>query len=273
MGSALAPDLRQAAEIAEADYLRMWRLRRMSPAELRLALGRDPGEAARWVESAARYGLVEAQLRLGQMRLDGAGMDRDEAAALAWFRRAARKGSAKAMNMVGRCLENGWGAPVDLAAAADWYARSARRGCDWGAYNWANMLFDGRGVAQDQAEAVRWYRRAADQGHARAMNLLARCAEEGWGVQADPVQARDWYRRSAEAGYFRAQYNHAALLAAEGRLDEASGWLDAALNGAPPQDRVSLAAAWRRHPDPRIAAFAGTADGWRPHANTDQPSR
>lgn len=256
-----APDPVQTVEEAETRYRRMCELQAMNGAELRILLGGDQAKAAPWVETAARFGVVEAQVRYGRMLLGGDGVAQDAKAAFDWFQRAAGKGSAEAMNMVGRCLENGWGAPVDLAAAADGYARSARAGYDWGEYNWANMLFDGRGVAQDQAEAVLWYRRSANQGHARAMNLLARCLEEGWGVQADLAQARDWYRRSAEAGYFRAQYNHAALLAAEGRLDEAFGWLKAALHGAPPMDRASLAAAWRRHPDPRIAAFADAAGG------------
>jgi TPR repeat protein len=74
-----------AAAEAEAHYLRMWRLRQMSSADLRILLAGDPSDIAPWVESAARYGLVEAQLRFGQMRLDGSGVARDEAAALQWF--------------------------------------------------------------------------------------------------------------------------------------------------------------------------------------------
>ena len=71
------------------------------------------------------------------------------------------------------------------------------------------------------------------------MNLLARCCEEGWGAPRDPAAARDWYRRSAEAGYFRAQFNHATLLAAEGRVDDAIGWFERALAGAPADGRAA----------------------------------
>jgi len=87
------------------------------------------------------------------------------------------------------------------------------------------------------------------------MNLLARCCEEGWGVARDPAQARGWYRRSAEAGYFRAQYNFAALLAAEGDADAAARWFEAALNGAPPDSRGAMAAALAGHPEPSLAAL------------------
>ena len=171
-----------SAVAAEDEYRRMCALTRMGPSELKRVLGGDPEAAAPWVRAAARLGLAEGRLRLGQMLLDGLGVVRDETAALRCFLAAARQGAPAAMNMAGRSYENGWGAPVDLAEAARWYARSAKAGHDWGEYNYANMLFDGHGGVQDQARAVGLYLRAAAQGHARAMNLLARAYEEGWGV-------------------------------------------------------------------------------------------
>jgi TPR repeat protein len=242
-----------AAAEAETHYLRMCRLRRLSYGELRILLSGDLAKAAPWIESAARYGVAEAQVRLGQMRLDGAGVPRDEAVALDWFLKAAKSGSPEAMNMAGRCYENGWGAAEASATAAHWYRRSAEAGCDWGGYNYANMLFDGRGVAQDREAAVAWYGFAAARGHARAMNLLARCHEEGWGTPRDPVLARDWYRRSAEGGYFRAQFNHATLLTARGRIDEALNWFETAVRAATPESMSGMTAALIRHEDPRLA--------------------
>jgi len=238
----------EAAE-AETHYRRMLRLTRMGEAELRVLLAGDAAMAMPWIESAARYGVAEAELRLGQLRLDSG----DGVSARAWFRRAAAQGHGEAMNMAGRCQENGWGGDVDLAAAAEWYGRAAAAGSAWGEYNLANLRFDGRGVAEDRVAACEGYRRAAAQGHARAMNLLGRCREEGWGVARDPAAARRWYRRSAEAGYFRAQYNLAALLAAEGETQAAARWFEAALRGAPPESRVPMADALARHPEPSLA--------------------
>ena len=243
----------EAAAEAEAHYLRMCRLRRLSHDELRRLLAGDPAIAAPWVESAARYGVVEAQVRLGQMCLDGAGVPRDEAAALGWFLKAARSGSPEAMNMAGRCYENGWGVAEILDDAACWYRRSAEAGHDWGEYNYANMLFDGRGVARDPAAAVAWYERAAAQGHARAMNLLARCHEEGWGTACDLARAHAWYRRSAEGGYFRAQFNHATVLTACGRIDEALTWFETAVQAATPDSADGMIAALIAQKDPRLA--------------------
>jgi len=261
--SPASPDAFRSMTEAEAHYRRMGRLSQMAPGELRGLLAGDPETTAPWIESAARYGVVQAQLRLGQLRLDGVGGPRDPAAALTWFRRAADGGDPEAMNMVGRCHENGWGTPVDLSAAAEWYRLSADAGHDWGQYNYANMLFDGRGVARDLGEAVGGYRRAAEQGHARAMNLLARCYEEGWGVEADRALAGQWYRRSAEGGYFRAQFNFATLLTTRGRFDEALSWFDRALAAATPESLRTMAEALIRHGDQRLAALGrriGAAD-------------
>ena len=245
-------------EAVQADYLRMSQLRRMSSAELRSLLAGDPATAAPWVHAAARYGVAEAQLRLGQILLDGLGAEKDEAAALTWFTRAAKTGAPEAMNMVGRCHENGWGTDVDPAAAADWYRRSAEAGHDWGEYNYANMLFDGRGVARDEAGALAWYQRASDKGHARAMNLLGRCYEEGWGTPRDPVAAADWYRRSAEAGYFRAQFNYGSVLAAHGRVDEALTWFDQACREAPADSRAAMIAVLHRQTHPKLVELVRT---------------
>ena len=55
------PGSLSGAAAAEAHYLRMWRLRRMSSAELRILLAGDPAKAAPWIESAARYGVPETQ--------------------------------------------------------------------------------------------------------------------------------------------------------------------------------------------------------------------
>jgi uncharacterized protein len=253
--AAAGPPGLQGAMDAEAHYLRMYRLRQMGAVELRALLAGDPVSAAPWIESAARYGVAEAQVRLGQMRLDGIGARRDEDAALAWFTRAALRGDPDGMNMAGRCHENGWGGPVDLARAADWYRQAAEAGHDWGEYNYANMLFDGRGVARDQAQAAALYRRAAGRGHARAMNLLARCLEEGWGVERDPLEASHWYRRSAEGGYFRAQYNHATLLAGAGRIEEALGWFETACRGAAPESLGGMVEGLIHQRDPRLAAL------------------
>ncbi len=251
-GGPRSGELARAVE-AEDEYRRMCALQRMEASQLRRVLGGDPAEAAPWVRAAARLGLAEGQVRLGQMLLDGLGVTRDPVAAHRWFLSAARRGSPTAMNMAGRCFENGWGAPPDLSEAARWYARSAEAGHDWGEYNYANMLFDGRGVHQDLTQACRLYASAASKGHARAMNLLARCYEEGWGAPRNAVEALGWYRASAESGYFRAQFNYATVMAALDRSDEALGWAERACRSATPDSLAGVLDLLEAHLDARLA--------------------
>lgn len=198
--------------------------------EITLAeLADDPRQAARLILSAAREGELEAQALLGQILLDGHGIERDPALAATWFGIAAERGHAMARNMLGRCLEHGWGCASDPVAAASHYAQAAETGLDWAMYNLANLLATGRGVERDDARALMLYRRAAELGHAKSMNLVGRFYEEGLVVSRDTQAAHRWYQRSAEAGDFRGQFSHATVLAERGDLDGALPWLQRAL--------------------------------------------
>ncbi|CAK9891158.1 MULTISPECIES: tetratricopeptide repeat protein [Pseudomonas] len=192
-------------------------------------LQHSPAKAAQALLAAAGQDIVEAQLLLGQILLDGRGIEQDPALARRWFSIAASRGSAMAHNMLGRCLEHGWGGAEDLTAAADRYRQAARAGLDWGMYNFANLLATGRGVTEDSAAALVLYRQAAELGHAKSMNLLGRYLEEGLHCPRDEGGAQGWYQRSAEAGDFRGQFSHAGVLAAKGQTHEALVWLEQAL--------------------------------------------
>ncbi|MFW9267840.1 tetratricopeptide repeat protein [Pseudomonas sp. NR3] len=191
----------------------------------------SPARAAQAILIAAGAGVLEAQALLGQILLDGQGIEQDKPLALRWFDIAAQRGHLMARNMLGRCHEHGWGCVADPAVAAAHYRQAAEAGLDWAMYNYANLLATGRGVTEDQPQALALYRRAAELGHAKSMNLLGRYLEDGRCCPADPVAAAEWYRRSAEAGDFRGQFSHAAVLAQEGRIDESLTWLREALAG------------------------------------------
>lgn len=209
-----------------------WNLRReevLDGDQLLAMLEESPASAARAILSAAQANMVDAQALLGQILLDGSGIERDPALALVWFLIAARHGHAMAQNMAGRCHEHGWGCEPDAAKAAEHYRLAAEACLDWGFYNYGNLLATGRGVNKDQARALACYRKAAELGHAKSMNLLGRYLEEGLCCVQDLTAAHEWYQRSAQAGDFRGQFSHAAVLADQGRIEEAVYWLKTAL--------------------------------------------
>jgi TPR repeat protein len=203
----------------------------LSGAQLSAMLEQSPARAAQAILLAAGEGEVEAQALLGQILLDGQGIAQDQSLALRWFGIAAERGHLMARNMLGRCHEHGWGVAADASIAAQHYRIAAQAGLDWAMYNLANLLATGRGVAMDHSRALALYRCAAERGHAKSMNLLGRYLEEGQACPEDAAAARDWYRRSAEGGDFRGQFSFAAVLADEGRVEEAIGWLRKALVG------------------------------------------
>ena len=194
-------------------------------AGLKAMLEHSPGQAAQAILAAAGQGVVEAQLLLGQILLDGRGIEADEAVARRWFGIAAQGGSAMAHNMLGRCLEHGWGGDQDVAQAAIHYARAADLGLDWGLYNLGNLLATGRGVPANQAQALLCYEKAAQMGHAKSMNLYGRYLELGIATAAGPARAVRWYRRSAQAGDFRGMFSLATVLLERGQAAEAEPWL------------------------------------------------
>ncbi|WP_194788988.1 tetratricopeptide repeat protein [Pseudomonas sp. UFMG81] len=197
-------------------------------AGLQAMLEHSPGQAAQAILAAAGQGVVEAQLLLGQILLDGRGIEQDAEVARRWFAIATQSGSAMAHNMLGRCLEHGWGGEVELAQAAVHYARAADAGLDWGLYNLGNLFATGRGVGMDQSQALACYEKAAQQGHAKSMNLYGRYLEQGIATAASPVRAVRWYRRSAEAGDFRGMFSLAMVLVERGQVAEAAPWFERA---------------------------------------------
>ncbi|MBR0671894.1 tetratricopeptide repeat protein [Neoroseomonas soli] len=227
------------------------------PDALAAIFAAPPEEAAPWVEAAAKYGIARAMVFWGQILLDGlGGVPQDRKAAAEWFRAAAEAGEAEGMNMLGRCYELGWGVPADAGRAAEWFRKAAEAALDWGQYNLGNLYFRGAGVELDRAEALRWYRLAAAQGHAKSLNMVARFLEEGWEGPANPRAASRLYALSAEGGDFRGQFNLAALLAADGRIEDATHWFRQAARGAHVAFRRGMVERLSSRPEPELRAIA-----------------
>jgi TPR repeat protein len=227
-------------------------LNALSPDDIAARLSGPPEERAAFVRAAAEAGVAEAQAVFGQMLLDGAGVTRNEAAALGWFVRAAAQHHLMAINMVGRCYDLGWGTTPDKRRAAECYRIAAERGLDWGMYNYATLLALGDGVAEDKAAALDWFDKAAKLGNAKAINFVGSFHEDGWVVPRDMKKAARLYARAAEGGDFRGAFNHARMLGAAGKVEEAIGWLKRAGATATPAF-VDKASAWLEAAD--VPAF------------------
>ena len=228
----------------------------LSPDDIAARLSASPEERAAFVRACAEAGEAEAQAVFGQMSLDGNGVAKDAAAALGWFVRAAAQHHLMAINMVGRCYDLGWGAPVDKMRAAECYRIAAARGLDWGMYNYATLLALGEGVPLDRAAALGWFRKAAALGSvlagAKAINFVGSFHEDGWVVERDLKAAAICYARAAHGGDFRGAFNHARMIGAAGKIEDAIAWLKRAGATATPAF-IEKASAWLAASD--VAAF------------------
>jgi TPR repeat protein len=225
--------------------------------DLRATLARSPEDAVALLKAGAEAGLPAAQAAYGQALLDGHGVPANASAAFGWFRKAAAGGDAMGMNMVGRCFEKGWGTPENRAEATLHYARAAQAGLDWGMYNYGSALALGAGIAQDEAAALGWFQRAGAMRHAKSINFVGSFHEEGRVTARDRAKAAECYRIAAEGGDYRGQFNHARLLAEDGRPDDAVAWIERAAEAAPPAFVQRMKAWCEAAPVPALTQIAG----------------
>jgi TPR repeat protein len=197
----------------------------LSPDDIAARLSASPVERAAFVRELAEAGSAEAQAVLGQLLLDGNGVERDERAALGWFTRGAAQHHLMALNMVGRCYDLGWGTAADKARAAQCYRIAAERGLAEAMYNYATLLALALGVTEDRPAALGWLEKASALGFAKAVNFVGSFAEDGWAGPRDMAKAADCYRRGAEGGDFRGCFNHARMLGEAGDVDGAVRWI------------------------------------------------
>lgn len=228
------------------------RLKHLSDEEWRAALNESPEKAARWVEAAAVYGNVDAQLYWAQMLLDGYGTPRDPERAFRWYGVAAESGRADALNMLGRCYERGWGVECDRRKAAEFFRAAAEKSDNWGRFNLACLLIEGDGMDRNLDEAYELLAQAAQEDHVKSFYRIGLFHEHGWGRPHDRNKALYWYRRSAQAGDFRGQYRYARMLLDDGKRDEALSWIDRCIGTAPAGFCREIAPELLAHPDPDL---------------------
>lgn len=113
-----------------------------------LGTPKDPQEALKHYETAARAGLSTAAADLGQMLLDGEAGPRDPDAALPWLTMAAHANHPMAQFLLGQMYESGEAVPQDYARAQLLYAAAAAHGVKQAVYRlsylkgWAQPKFD-----------------------------------------------------------------------------------------------------------------------------------
>lgn len=167
---------------------------------------RNCAEALKWFKQGANKGDAGCQINIGFMYYEGNGVSKDYKEAVKWFHLAAKHGDALAKNNLGVMYEHGYGVPQDYKQAFKLYMESANQGEPMAQTNLGLMYAFGNGVTQDYSQAYHWFSKAANQGNAAGQYNMGVIYEHGYGVVTqDYVQAFEWYNKAANQGHALAQ--------------------------------------------------------------------
>ena len=173
------------------------------------------------LRKAAEEGDVDAQIQLGRIYREGAGVERkDRSKAEFWFRKAAEQGSRDAeFDLAVMLADDRYGESFRTAEKifqkyAEHGDKDAQfclgllleRGYEMEAAVWPKWKRD-KDRMEKWRESVEWYQKAADQGDARAMRALGMAYYEGERFEQDYGKAAEWFRKAAALGDFAAQRN------------------------------------------------------------------
>ncbi len=162
--------------------------------------------------SAAQLGSVQDQFLLGLFYLEGRGVQKNEKKAGRWIKTAARNGLAEAQLSMGLLYYRGYNKSApDVKKAAYWFAQAAEQGVAEAQYCMGQIRANGVDRKKNEAQAVRWWRKAALQKYAPAQHNLAVAYLYGAGVRSDRDKAMQWFIKEAEHGDPQTQFNLARL--------------------------------------------------------------
>jgi hypothetical protein len=175
----------------------------------------------------------------------------DEAAKL--FESAAKLGDARAAERLAYLYKAGDVGTKNPSMAAYWYEVAANSGHPSAQASLAEMLITGNGVRQNVAAAVQWYRRSAAQGHLPAEEGLADLYSAGNGLATNPARALVWrYRALLDAVEqvmmlkpYSTSLGRVFSEMEVKRQTEAVAGLEAALSPASRRSAARIAARWK----------------------------
>ena len=170
--------------------------------------GAQSGKGLDLLERAARRGVLEGQVKLGRVYLQGRLVPRDEEKAYNFFKAAASKGNTEAKYFQAVCLSRGLGCGPDAGRAAALAKEAADAGDSYGQLLYGTFLRDGAGVAQDSTAALNYFDLSAKQGNEHAKRLLADLISKAGNLSPQAAESGvAMVQQSAEEGDAAAAYS------------------------------------------------------------------
>ena len=122
-------------------------------------------------------GDMESQYDLGNMYMEGVGVDTDRAKAIDWYGKAAAQGYEKAQYKLGLIYFEESTPEKDTSLAFSFFNEAAEKGYPAAQFYLGKMYASGQGVKRDYATALQWYSKAVDGGFNDARREMTDIAE------------------------------------------------------------------------------------------------
>ncbi|KAF9925376.1 hypothetical protein FBU30_004815 [Linnemannia zychae] len=155
----------------------------------------------------ATLGDADAQVALGDMYLNGHGVQRDYQKAMDWFLKAANGGDAVGQRKVGVLYGSGWGVEQNYQTSMEWYLKAAAQGNAQAECNIGIYYRYGYGVERDPFKAMEYFKKSADQNNANAKIHIGDIYYNAEGVPRDYNKAMARYQEAASQGSEMAKFN------------------------------------------------------------------
>jgi len=115
----------------------------------------DTSRAFKQFQDLAKSGDVDSQTMLGEMYLDGIGVEQNTKKAYFWIQKAANSSDREAQYLLGFMYENGIEVKQNISQAVTWYEKAASKGDTMAMYNLAYIYKNGgNGINKDMNRAV-----------------------------------------------------------------------------------------------------------------------
>jgi TPR repeat protein len=163
--------------------------------QLGVGLLQDLAESEKWYQKASQAtDSTVAKIRVAKRFLSPTSLIHDPKQAFAWMTSAAEQGNNEAQYLLGDMYLQGKGVNKSEMEAITWYGKAAEQNSAYAQYSLGVMYYNGQGTEQNLQEAHKWLENAALQGHSEAQYLLGRMYEQGFGVEKNLSKAYAWWK-------------------------------------------------------------------------------
>ena len=160
----------------------------------------NPELAVKLFIEAANGGITVAKYKLGNMLLNGDGVEKDIPKAIEWLKQAAAEENEFAEYALGRLYLKGEEIEKDTVAAEEYLLKAAKHGNKYAAYLLGKEYLRGENFPKDVEKAIDYLKHFAGKDFGFAEYTLGKIYLFGLGVEKDLPLAMEYLRSAAAKG-------------------------------------------------------------------------